>query len=120
MIHVSNKTIIKLCFIGVLIGFAFNARFDEFLLWHATQYIAVALLIAPLFKSYCVIFAGVCAMLIIDGWLLIEVILGFNTKLTMLFALITSLKVITVFPFGCAIGFILNRNRKFCINDKTT
>jgi len=112
MIRVSQKIIISLCVIGVLINFI-HLRNTEMsvILWHTVQYMIVAIIINPLWNQNCCIFGGIILMLFVDAWLMVEVFLGTQSDLLMLFSVLSAFKILGLFLLGAFIGYYLSLKR---------
>ncbi len=81
------------------------------LIWNAGPYILVWLLV-PLVKDHLVILIGVTAMLIVDLWLYAETFIQSKSSILLAVSLLSTLKVLTVFPLGLLLGYWLRRRSK--------
>jgi len=108
MVKVSQKIIITLCIVGVLVNFI-HLRSTEIsvILWHIVPYLLV-IIISPLWNQNCCIFGGIILMLFVDTWLMTEVFLGTQSSLLMLFAVMSAFKIFFLFPLGSLIGYYLS------------
>lgn len=65
-------------------------------------------------------FGGVILMLLVDIWLMTEMYFGLNSSVSMLFAVVSAVKLLVLFPIGAFLGYLLSAKYKICIPQKST
>ena len=78
------------------------------IVWNCAPYIVASLLALSLRRTEAV-FCGVLAMLIVDVWLVLDSTLQLVPSILMAMSVLSTIKMITLFPFGFAVGFIYSK-----------
>lgn len=76
--------------------------------WNVLPYVIAAILSLTMKSSLAstVLLGAVIAMLVVDGWLYVETILGTNSPVLMAVSLISTMKLFSAFPLGAGLGYV--------------
>ena len=109
-----NNNLVVIILISCALGVIINAAFIGFsnievMLLPIAPYLIVIVAALIFKKGYLPILIGVLLMLLVDAWLFIESILEVQTSITLALSLLSTLKIIVLFPIGLLIGYLIQR-----------
>ena len=99
-------------FVVPIVGVIINVWFlrnsgASVIAWHVLPYVVAGVLYA-FFRSVSVL-AGALLMLAVDTWLYTEIYLGTKSSILMTVSLLSTLKIVLLFPLGIAIGIFIQK-----------
>lgn len=79
--------------------------------WNCVPY-AATLLAALAMRRPLAILGGIVAMLVVDLWIVVESTLHNQSPVLLAVSLLSTAKLVTLFPLGVLIGYAIDRKRK--------
>lgn len=80
-----------------------------YIAWHVGPYLLIAALAILVPRAAAAWLGAAILMLIVDGWVLSETLLGTQSPLLMTFGLLATMKLLTVLPLGALLGALARR-----------
>lgn len=80
-----------------------------YMAWHVGPYMLIAVLSILVPRAAAAWLGAAILMLIVDGWVLSEALLGTRSPLLMTFGLLATMKLLTVVPIGALLGEFARR-----------